>query len=129
MLRLIHFPQCETNSKLDFRLKTDMFISKKQTHLRSDTHLQLLLYLDFRSFLKILVEIASIFHHYCICSSCIWGSVTFACVHFSQTKCIVKLMLKYLKCSVTMYTLFFKPTSCILMLFYKTISALFKIDL
>ena len=66
--RLIYFPQCKVNSKLDFRLKKGKLsrvIKKpnwkarwrnvvghiyKQTCLRSDTHWKLLLYLDFRSF-------------------------------------------------------------------------------
>ena len=66
--RLIYFPQCKVNSKLDFRLKkgkVSRVIKKpnwkarwrnvvghiyKQTCLRSDAHWKLLLYLDFRSF-------------------------------------------------------------------------------
>ena len=91
--KLINFSQCKTNSELDFRPKKDKVstVFKKsnwntrwrniarhihrQTCLRSDTHRKLLLYPDFRSFLKTLAQIASKFHRCCVCSSCVCGSV------------------------------------------------------
>ena len=91
--RLIYFPQCKVNSKLDFRLKkgkVSRVIKKpnwkarwrnvvghiyKQTCLRSDTHWKLLRTVSWFSliFWKILAQIASTFHYCCVCNSVIFA--------------------------------------------------------
>ena len=92
--KLINFSQCKKNSELDFTPKKDkvstVFKKPTETHVGETSRdifisklvckvtrklCKLLLYPDFRSFLKTLAQIASKFHRCCACSSYVCGSV------------------------------------------------------